>query len=68
MQNDANERERIVAWLRDCASDTPPLAGIRGFLWALLHPLQFGKIHGRMFALVNAANAIERGEHLKGQQ
>ena len=49
MQNDANERERIVAWLRELGLSIELRGGS-------------GAVH------LGLADAIERGEHLKGQQ
>lgn len=54
-------REAVALWLRERAlAEVPALQGVRGFLWALFHPIELGKIHGRLFALSEAADAIEQ--------
>lgn len=63
------ERAAIVAWLREKASDEMPAAMKLRFsltlLWALVHPVRFKQEYARFMALNNAADAIERGEHVK---
>lgn len=67
---EVSEREAVVYWLRDRAldGDGPERESWpvwRHFLWALINRFKFGQEHGRLFALSDAADAIERGEHLK---
>jgi len=64
------ERAAVVAWLENRALDLEEPERSewpkwRYFLWALFNRFKFGQEHGRLFALSNAASAIERGDHLK---
>jgi hypothetical protein len=62
-----NEREAIVAWLRDEIIKPHKWMDshvIWAFLWAVTHPMKFGKLFGRLKFAAYAAEAIERGDHL----
>lgn len=47
------EREAVVAWLRDMAEQPP-------------RPRDTGQAHARKINATFFANAIERGEHIEG--
>lgn len=64
------ERAKVVTYLRDRALNDCPMPSTatplwRHLLWALTHPIAWQREHARFFALVNAANAIERGKHIQ---
>ena len=58
-----DERAAVVAWLLHEGSD-PHLIDRpvwRAWIWAMFHPRRFATA----IALINAAAAIERGDHLR---
>lgn len=61
------ERAAVLRWMRieilrlRTERDSWPLW--RQFLWALKHPIQYGKDYGAFIALCSARDAIEAGKH-----
>jgi hypothetical protein len=69
MDNQAQrEREAVVAWLRAEAltvrADKFSLPTWRLFLWCIFNPREFSEGYGRFRASIEAADAIEAGDHL----
>lgn len=61
------ERDAIVAMMMEQALiKLPPdaMPTRKAVLWALIHPIKWSRELGRFYALLDALNAIERGEHL----
>ena len=58
-----NEREAIVAWLREPMWDNMPLwKRLYGAVLFIISPRAVAETFGRFFAML-----IERGQHTKGQ-
>lgn len=64
------EREAVIAYLEDRVLAVPelPKQTWRALLWALVNPMKFGEQYGEIKSLLEAARAIERGDHARDKE